>query len=61
METKYPKVSRGIPGYMIIHDEVKNDYIIQRYINSVLGWSFVTTKPTYHEAEKWILDGILKK
>lgn len=53
-------VNRGIPGYMIIKDESKGDYIIQRYINSVLGWTFVTTRQTLEEAEQWILEGVIK-
>lgn len=49
-----------VPSYKIIHDTAKGDYIIQRYINSVLGWTFVTTRQTLEEAEQWILEGVIK-
>ena len=50
-----------VPQYKIIEDPVKHDFIIQRYINSVLGWTFVTTRSSRKDAENWILEGIIKK
>lgn len=50
-----------IPEYQIIEDKAKGDFIIQRYINSTLGWTYITTKPTREEAVKWITEGIIKK
>ena len=51
-------VSRGFPGYKIIEDKVKGDFIIQRYNGSNIGWTFVTSRSSMKEAEQWILDGI---
>lgn len=49
----------AVPKYKIKHDRVKNDYVIQRYINSVLGWTFVTTKSSLKEAMDWIIEGTI--
>lgn len=49
----------AVPKYKIKYDRVKNDYVIQRYINSVLGWTFVTTKPSLKEAMDWIIEGTI--
>lgn len=54
-------INRGFPGYKIIQDHVKGDFIIQRYNGSQIGWTFVTSKNTMKEAEQWILDGIKRK
>jgi hypothetical protein len=60
MDNKYPHKSTGkaVPKYKIVYDEPQDDYIIQTYINSVLGWSFVTVRKTRKEAEEWILGTI---
>lgn len=49
----------AVPKYKIKHDKIKNDYVIQRYINSVLGWTFVTSKPSLIEAIDWIIEGTI--
>lgn len=52
-------MSKAVPHYKIKYDKVKNYYIIQRYINSVLGWTFVTTQPSLEEAQNWIIEGTI--
>lgn len=54
-------VSRPIPEFLIKQDKIKGDYILQRYNGSQIGWTYIKSFPTMEAAEKWVLEGIVKK
>lgn len=53
-------MTKPVPKYKIIHDVQRDEYIIQTYYGSQIGWSFLKVKKTLKEAQDWILDGVIQ-